>query len=75
LDEAGKTDVGKCLAHSQPYGLRADIGFWQQFAASPPEEQKQLFLDEKYRRIKQAHALGMQYYCFNCLKSCPVGQG
>jgi hypothetical protein len=41
----------------------------------PPEEQKQLFLDEKYRRIKQAHALGMQYYCFNCLKSCPVGQG
>jgi epoxyqueuosine reductase len=55
--------------------IRADIGFWQQFAASPPEEQKQLLRDEKYRRIKQAHALGMQYYCFNCLKSCPVGQG
>lgn len=73
LDAPGKTDVGKCIRHSQPYGLRADIGFWQQFAASPPEEQKQMFIDEKYWRMKQAHSIGMQYYCFNCMRSCPVG--
>lgn len=73
LDEAGQTDIGKCIRHSQPYGLRANIGFWQQFADSAPEEQKRMFVDEKYWRIQQAHSIGMQYYCFNCLKSCPVG--
>lgn len=73
LDEAGKTDIAKCIKHSQPYGLRTDIGFWQKFADSSTEEQKLMFVDETYWRIKQAHSIGMQYYCFNCLKSCPVG--
>ena len=73
LAEIGKTDIGKCIVHSQPYGAGADVGFWQQFADSSPEEQKQMFVDEKYRRIRQAHSIGMQYYCFNCMKSCPVG--
>jgi len=73
LMEPGKTDIGKCSVHSQPYGARADIGFWQHFVDSSPKEQKQMFVDEKYRRIRQAHSIGMQYYCFNCLKSCPVG--
>ena len=73
LAEVGKTDVGKCIIHSQPYGLRGNIGFWQQFSGSSPAEQKQMFSDEKYWRIQQAHSIGMQYYCFNCMKSCPVG--
>ncbi|MBP2640228.1 MAG: hypothetical protein H6Q66_1179 [Firmicutes bacterium] len=73
LDEAGKTNIAKCIKHSQPYGLRTNIGFWQQFADSRPEEQKQMFTDEKYWRLQQAHSIGMQYYCFNCMKSCPVG--
>lgn len=74
LDENGKTDIAKCIKHSQPYGLRTNIGFWQQFADSTPTEQKQMFTDEKYWRLQQAHSIGMQYFCFNCLKSCPVGQ-
>lgn len=74
LDESGKTDIAKCIKHSQPYGLRANIGFWQQFADSQPEEQKEMLTDEKYWRIQQAHSIGMQYFCFNCLKSCPIGQ-
>ncbi|MDU2064703.1 MAG: 4Fe-4S binding protein [Sporomusaceae bacterium] len=73
LDEAGKTDISKCIKHSQPYGLGSDISFWHQFISSSPEEQKQLFVDERYWRIRQAHSIGMQYYCFNCFKSCPVG--
>ena len=73
LDENGKTDVVKCIKHSQPYGLRTDIGFWQQFANSPAEEQQKMFTDEKYWRLQQAHSIGMQYYCFNCLKFCPLG--
>ncbi len=74
LDEAGKTNIGRCIKNSQPYGLGANIGFWQKFAGSTPEEQKQMFADEKYWRMQQADSIGMQYYCFNCMKSCPIGQ-
>jgi len=73
LDEAGKTDIMKCIKHSQPYGLGSDIGFWHQFIDSSPQEQKKMFVDENYWRLRQAHSIGMQYYCFNCLKACPVG--
>jgi len=70
----GKTDALKCLQHSQPYGAMANIGFWHKFIDSTPEEQKKMFLDPQYRQLNQAITLGTQYYCFNCLKSCPVGR-
>lgn len=74
LAELGQTKVGQCIVNSQPYGRRAGIGFWQTFATCPPEEQQQMLLSEQYLRIKQAEALGMQYYCFKCMNSCPIGQ-
>jgi len=73
LDDEGKTDLMKCLKHSMPYGLGADIGFWTQFTDGSPEEQKEMFRSEHYARLRQAAHLGNQYMCFNCLKSCPVG--
>lgn len=73
LAEAGRTDIGKCIKHSQPYGLGTNISFWQEFIDSTPEKQKRMFAQEKYWRLQQAHSIGMQYYCFNCMKSCPVG--
>jgi epoxyqueuosine reductase len=73
LDEAGKTDIMKCMKHSLPYGLGGDIAFWAEFAASPPEKQQELVRSERYARLRQASHLGNQYMCFNCLKSCPVG--
>ncbi|WP_018704771.1 4Fe-4S binding protein [Anaeromusa acidaminophila] len=74
LDETGKTNIGRCIRNSQPYGLGTAIGFWQKFADSTPEEQKQMFNEEKYWRMRQADSIGMQYYCFHCIKSCPIGQ-
>lgn len=73
LDEEGKTDVMKCLAHSQPYGLIGDITFQLQRLGSSPEEQKKMLMDEQYARLKQAAYLGNQYMCYNCLKICPIG--
>ncbi|MDR3560032.1 MAG: 4Fe-4S binding protein [Negativicutes bacterium] len=73
LDDEGKTDIMKCMKHSQPYGLGGDIAFWTQFAASSPDEQKELFQSERYARLRQAAHIGNQYMCFNCMKSCPVG--
>lgn len=73
LNEEGKTDVGKCLKVSQPYGLGASVRFWNKFADSSPEEQKKMIRDENYWRLYQAQFIGFQYMCFNCLKSCPIG--
>lgn len=72
LDEVGKTDVMKCLKHSQPYGLGADIAFWTKVIHGPTDEQTGMFLSEDYARLRQAAHLGNQYMCFNCMKSCPV---
>jgi epoxyqueuosine reductase len=74
LDEAGRTDVMKCVKHSLPYGIGADIAFTVQLLNSSPEEQKEMLMSEHYGRLRQALYLGNQYQCFNCMKSCPVGQ-
>jgi len=73
LDDEGRTDVMKCLGHSQPYGLRAYIAFRAQLLASSSEEQKKMLVSEQFARLRQSAHLGNQYMCFNCMKSCPIG--
>ena len=73
LDEENKTNVGKCVLNSQPYGVHSNVQFWTKFAESSPEEQKKMLQDEKFKKLYQALALGSQYVCFNCTKDCPVG--
>lgn len=74
LDEAGKTDDMKCLRNSQPYGIGSSIRFWNKFSESPAEEQKKMVRDVHFWRLYQAAFIGFQYFCFNCVKSCPIGQ-
>jgi epoxyqueuosine reductase QueG len=74
LNEEGKTDDMKCLKNSQPYGIGSAIRFWAKFAESPTEEQKKMVKDVSFWRLYQAGFIGFQYFCFNCIKSCPVGQ-
>jgi len=73
LNEAGKTQVGRCLKNSQPYGVGSSIRFWGKFGESSPEEQK-LLLSKDYPYLYQAAFLGNQYYCFNCAMTCPLSQ-
>lgn len=73
LDEAGKTDVMKCLEKSQPYGARAAAFFWLRFGEATPEERTKLFQSPEYLKIWQAGFIGLQYYCFRCLAACPMG--
>ncbi len=73
LDEEGKTHLMKCIKNSQPYGIGASIKFWMKFSDSSPEEQKEMFVDPHYWRLYHAGSLGFQYFCFNCMKSCPIG--
>ncbi|KKM10435.1 4Fe-4S ferredoxin [Clostridiales bacterium PH28_bin88] len=74
LDEEGKTKVNQCLKNSQPYGIGSNIRFWTRFVDSNPEEQKKMVKDVEFWRLYQAGFIGFQYFCFNCFKSCPVGQ-
>jgi len=73
LDQEGKTDVGKCLRNSQPYGIGGAIRFWSKFGDASPEEKKAMVRDTNYWRLYQANMIGFQYFCWNCMKSCPVG--
>jgi epoxyqueuosine reductase QueG len=74
LDEEGKTDERKCLGNSQPYGIGGAIRFWTKFAESPTEDRRNMVKDVKFWRLYQAGFMGYQYFCFKCMKSCPVGQ-
>ena len=74
LDGEGKTDDMKCLKNSQPYGIGSAIRFWNKFAESTTEDQKKMVKDVNFWRLYQASFIGFQYFCFNCFKSCPVGQ-
>lgn len=74
LDEEGKTEVSKCLRNSQPYGIGSSIRFWSKFADAAPEEKKNMVKDVNFWRMYQAGFIGFQYFCWNCMKSCPVGK-
>ena len=30
--------------------------------------------DVEFRRMYQAGFIGFQYFCWHCMKSCPIGQ-
>lgn len=74
LNEEGKTDMLKCLGNSQPYGVRANIGFWCRFCDAPPEERKAMLQSPEYLSLYQSASIGYQYFCFRCLAACPVGR-
>lgn len=74
LDAEGRTEIGRCLKNSQPYGIAASIRFWSRFAEAPADERKAMLKDPHYWRLYQAGFIGFQYFCFRCMASCPVGQ-
>jgi hypothetical protein len=74
LAEEGKTDFLKCIKNSQPYGLGSAIRFWGKFGEASPDERKTMLRDTEFWRLYQASFIGFQYFCFSCLKTCPVGQ-
>ncbi|MDP4147221.1 MAG: 4Fe-4S binding protein [Bacillota bacterium] len=72
LDEEGKTQVLKCMHVSQPFSFISQLSFLDKYIEASPEERKAMIGD--YWPLYQANSFGTQYYCFNCLKSCPVCQ-
>ena len=73
LEEEGKTVVNECFKVCQPYGLGSNIAFWKKVLAASPDEQKRMMGSVDYWRLYQSILVGNQYYCFNCMASCPIG--
>jgi len=74
LAEAGKTDVSKCSPYIQPHGLKGTIAFWQKFADSSPQQQKEMLMDNSFMELWQFQIVGNIYVCFKCRNSCPIGK-
>lgn len=74
LAVAGQTHVGRCLGKSQPYGIGGAVRFWSRFAEADDQQRHAMLKDPEYWKLYQAGFIGFQYFCFNCLNSCPVGQ-
>lgn len=74
LDDAGKTDVMKCIQNSQPYGMGASIAFWSRFGDATSEEQKAMLRSPEYLSLYQSAFIGYQYFCFRCFAVCPIGR-
>jgi epoxyqueuosine reductase len=74
LNEENKTDVMKCIRHAQPYGIGGNIRFWTKFIDASEADKKKMVRDVEFWRLYQAGLIGFQYVCWNCMKSCPVGQ-
>jgi epoxyqueuosine reductase QueG len=74
LSAPGKTDLLKCLGNSQPYGMRASIGFWSRFGEASAADRRAMLRSPEYLSLYQAASIGGQYFCFRCLAACPVGR-
>lgn len=74
LDEKGKTDEFKCLSHSQPFGLPANIKFHMKYIDCTPEEKKKMLISREYMSMYQASFIGFEYHCFKCYTLCPIGK-
>lgn len=74
LDEEGRTDVMACLKHCQPYGIGGMIRFWMKYEAAGPDERREMVAGEHFWRLYAAQSMGFQYFCFNCIRDCPVGR-
>jgi len=61
------------MSHPLLSGIGSSISLWTKFADGTPEERKNLVKDVNFWRLYQAGFIGFQYFCFNCMSSCPVG--
>ncbi len=75
LEVEGRTDVLACLKACQPYGIGGNIRFWSKWAAADEAQRQAMLADDGYWKLYHAGSLGFQYFCFNCIKNCPLGGG
>jgi epoxyqueuosine reductase len=74
ISEDGKVEMKKCAPQILKYGLPGLISFSRKWLGKGEKEIVEMTKDPAFWELWQTSMLGNFYYCFNCIRACPIGQ-
>lgn len=74
ITEDGKVDMRKCAPQILKYGLPGLISFARRWLGKGEKETIEMTRDPALWELWQTSMLGNFYYCFSCIRACPIGQ-
>jgi len=74
ITEDGKVQMKKCAPQILKYGLPGLISFSRKWLGKGEKEVVEMTKDPAFWELWQTSMLGNFYYCFNCIRACPIGQ-
>jgi epoxyqueuosine reductase QueG len=74
ISEDGKVEMKKCSPRILKYGLPGLIDVARKYLGKGEKEIIDMTRDPAYWELWQTSMLGNFYYCFNCIRACPVGK-
>lgn len=74
IGEDGKVNVFACAPNILKHGLPGLSRFATEIAKADLEKKKELIRSPEFWELWQALSTGNFYYCFECLRVCPIGK-
>jgi epoxyqueuosine reductase QueG len=74
ISEDGKVEIKKCSPQILKYGLPGLINVARKYLGKGEKEIVDMTKDPAYWELWQTSMLGNFYYCFNCIRACPIGR-
>jgi epoxyqueuosine reductase len=74
ISEDGKVEMKKCAPQILKYGLPGLINVARKYLGKGEKEIVDMTKDPAYWELWQTSMLGNFYYCFNCIRACPIGR-
>jgi epoxyqueuosine reductase QueG len=74
ISEDGNVEMKKCTPQMLKYGLPGLINVARKYLGKGEKEIIDMTHDPAYWELWQTSMLGNFYYCFNCIKACPIGR-
>lgn len=74
IGEDGKVNVLACAPNNLKHGLPGLVRFATEIAKADPEKKKELIRSPEFWEYWQNLSTGIFYYCFECLRVCPIGK-
>jgi len=74
ISEDGKVEMKKCSPQILKYGLPGLINVARKYLGKGEKEVVDMTKDPAYWELWQTSMMGNFYYCFNCIRACPIGR-
>jgi epoxyqueuosine reductase QueG len=74
ISEDGKVEMKKCSPQMLKYGLPGLISVARKYLGKGEKDIADMTRDPAYWELWQTSMLGTFYYCFNCIRACPIGK-